>query len=167
MKTRKSITYLFRGLALGALMIAATGIYFGTTAGRAGDDSSLRGNQVGIAYPSSENSQGLWVSAYWVQRDEREEMAYDELLKDFIGIPSPATKITHLESRIASLLADAARDPSRNTPQLNREIERLDYQIDMLRLNAMQNQSAEQRAAERHQENLDILEATRRSNKYY
>jgi hypothetical protein len=167
MKTRKSITYLFRGLALGALMIAATGIYFGTTAGGAGDDSSLRGNQVGIAYPSSENSQGLWVSAYWVQRDEREEMAYDELSKNFIGIPSPGTQITHLESRIASLLADAARDPSRNTPQLNREIERLDYQIDMLRLNAMQNQSAEQRAAERHQENLDILEGTRRSNKYY
>jgi hypothetical protein len=75
--------------------------------------------------------------------------------------------IERLENQIDSKLADAALDPSRNTPQLNREIERLDYQIDMLRLNAMQNQSAEQRAAERHQENLDILEATRRSNKYY
>jgi hypothetical protein len=102
-------------------MITATGIYFGTTSSGAGDDPSLRSNQVGIAYPSSENSQGLQAPAYWVQRDE----------------------IKHLESQIASLLADAARDPSRNTPQLNREIERLDNEIDMLRLNAMQNQSAD------------------------
>jgi hypothetical protein len=101
-------------------MIAATGIYFGTTSSGAGDDPSLRSNQVGIAYPSSENSQGLQAPAYRVQRDE----------------------IKHLESQIASLLADAARDPSRNTPQLNREIERLDNEIDMLRLNAMQNQPA-------------------------
>jgi hypothetical protein len=90
MKTRKSITYLFRGLALGALMIAATGIYFGTTSSGAGDDPSLRGNQVGIAYPSSENSQGFQAPAYWVQRDEAEEMAYDELSRNFIGIPSPS-----------------------------------------------------------------------------
>jgi hypothetical protein len=48
-----------------------------------------------------------------------------------------------LERQIDRLLADAARDPSRNTPLLNRQIERLDYQIDMLRLNAMQNQSAD------------------------
>jgi hypothetical protein len=94
MKTRKSITYLFRGLALGALMIAGTGIYFGTTSSGAGDDPSSRGNQVGIAYPSSENSQGLQASAYCIQRDEAEEMAYDELSRNFIGIPSPATKIT-------------------------------------------------------------------------
>jgi hypothetical protein len=122
MKTRKSITYLFRGLALGALMIAATGIYFGTTSSGAGDDPSLRGNQVGIAYPSSENSQGLWV-----QRDE----------------------IKHLESQIARL-ADAARDPrsierleeqisiivqnaaQAGKPLSNQEIERLYAQIDRM-----------------------------------
>ena len=90
MKTRKSITYLFRGLALGALMIAATGIYFGTTSSGAGDDPSLRGNQVGIAYPSSESIEASQAAAYWVQRDEAEEMAYDELSKNFIGIPSPS-----------------------------------------------------------------------------
>ena len=90
MKTRKSITYLFRGLALGALMVAATGIYFGTTSSGAGDDSSLRGNQVGIAYPSSESIEASQAAAYWVQRDEAEEMAYDELSKNFIGIPSPS-----------------------------------------------------------------------------
>jgi PAP2 superfamily len=42
----------------------------------------------------SENSQGIQVPAYWVQRDEVEEMVYDELSKNFIGIPSPGTKIT-------------------------------------------------------------------------
>jgi quercetin dioxygenase-like cupin family protein len=51
--------------------------------------------------------------------------------------------IERLENQIDSMLADAALDPSRNTPLLNREIERLDYQIDMLRLHAMQNQSAD------------------------
>ena len=47
-------------------------------------------------------------------------------------------EIERLERRVASLLAEAARDPAKNTPQLNREIERLDAQIDMLRLNSMQ-----------------------------
>jgi rhodanese-related sulfurtransferase len=49
--------------------------------------------------------------------------------------------IERLERQIDSLLADAARDPSRNTRLLNREIDRLDYQIDMLRLNAMRDPS--------------------------
>jgi hypothetical protein len=98
MKTRKSITYLFRGLALGALMIAATGIYFGTTSSGAGDDSSLRGNQVGIAYPSSESSQGLQAAAYWVQRDEAEEMLFDELRESFIGKPVSSDEIDEATS---------------------------------------------------------------------
>jgi hypothetical protein len=45
--------------------------------------------------------------------------------------------VKRLESQVNTLLADAARDPSRIKPSLNREIERLDYQIDMLRLAAM------------------------------
>ena len=101
MKTRKSITYLFRGLALGALMIAATGIYFGTTSSGAGNDPSLRSNQVGIAYPSSESSQGLQAPAYWAQRDEVEEMAYDKLSKSFVGIAAPSSQTI-----------EAFRDPS-------------------------------------------------------
>ncbi len=121
---KKSSVKLLGGLAVGAMLIMATTFTY----------DQLRRDEI------TEASQ---ASAYWgVQRAEAEEMAYDELSKNFIGIPSPGTKITHLESQIASLLADAARDPSRNTPQLNREIERLDHQIDMLRLNAMQNQPA-------------------------
>jgi hypothetical protein len=57
--------------------------------------------------------------------------------------PLSNREIKRLESQIDRLLADAALDPSRNTPLLNRQIERLDHQIDMLRLNAMQNQSAD------------------------
>ena len=94
MKTRKSITYLFRGLVLGTLMIAAIGIYFGATSSGAGDDPSSRGNQVGIAAPSSQTIEASQAASYWIRRDEAEEMAYDELSKNFIGIPSPGTKIT-------------------------------------------------------------------------
>jgi hypothetical protein len=104
-------------------MIAATGIYFGTTSSGAGDDPSLRGNQVGIAYPSSESIEASQAAAYWVQRDEAEEMAYDELSKNFVGIPAPSLE------RVASYAYERKH--------------LLDYQIDMLRVNAMQNQSVD------------------------
>ena len=52
-------------------------------------------------------------------------------------------EIERLERQIDRLLADAARDPSRNTPLLNREINRLDDQINMIRLYAMQHPKAE------------------------
>jgi hypothetical protein len=96
MKTRKSITYLFRGLVLGTLMIAAIGIYFGATSSGAGDDPSSRGNQVGIAAPSSQTIKASQAASYWIRRDEAEEMAYDELSKNFIGIPSPGTNSNEL-----------------------------------------------------------------------
>jgi hypothetical protein len=118
---------------VGAMLITATTFTY----------DQLRRDEAASLSSNSQIAEASQASAYWAQRDEAEEMTYDELSKNFIGIPSPATKITHLESQIAILLADAARDPSRNTPQLNREIERLDSQIDMLRLNAMQNQSAD------------------------
>jgi rhodanese-related sulfurtransferase len=54
---------------------------------------------------------------------------------------SNSQAIERLEEQIDTLLADAARDPSRNTPSLDRQIERLDDQIDMLRLNAMRDPS--------------------------
>ena len=116
---------------MGAMLIMATTFTY----------DQLRQDEAANPSSSSRITEASQASAYWVQRDEAEEMTYDELSKNFIGIPSPGTKITHLESQIASLLADAARDPSRNTPQLNREIERLDDQIDMLRLNAMRDPS--------------------------
>jgi hypothetical protein len=50
-----------------------------------------------------------------------------------------ASVIERLERQIDSMLAEAARDPSKNSPLFNREIQRLDDQIDMIRLNAMKN----------------------------
>jgi hypothetical protein len=123
---KKSSVKLLGGLAVGAMLIMATTFTY----------DHLRQDDTASPSSSSQITEASQASTYWVQRDGAEEMAYDELSKNFIGIPSPGTKITHLESRIASLLADAARDPSRNTPQLNREIERLDYQIDRLRQRA-------------------------------
>jgi hypothetical protein len=172
---KKSSVKLLGGLAVGAMLITATTFTY----------DQLRQDEAANPSSSSQIAEASQASAYWVQRDEAEEMAYDELSKNFVGIAAPSSEnsqglqapaywvqrdeIKHLESQIASLLADAARDPSRNTPQLNREIERLDNAIDMLRLNAMQDRPSyeQQRAAERHQENLDILEATWKSNKYY
>jgi hypothetical protein len=92
MKTRKSITYLFRGLVLGTLMIAAIGIYFGATSSGAGDDPSSRGNQVGIAAPSSQTIEASQAASYWIRRDEAEEMAYDELSRNFVGIAAPSSQ---------------------------------------------------------------------------
>jgi hypothetical protein len=130
---KKSSVKLLGGLAVGAMLITATTFTY----------DQLRRDEAASLSSNSQITEAFQTSAYWVQMDEAEERTYDELLKDFIGIPSPGTEIKHLESQIAILLADAARDPSRNTPQLKREIERLDNQIDMLRLNAMQNQSAD------------------------
>jgi rhodanese-related sulfurtransferase len=52
------------------------------------------------------------------------------------GFNHEAFLIERLEHQIDSILADASRNPTRVTPQLNREIERLDDQIEMIRLNA-------------------------------
>jgi hypothetical protein len=46
-------------------------------------------------------------------------------------------EIGRLKEKISSMLAEASQNPSTNMSQLNREIERLDNQIDMLRLAAM------------------------------
>src|SRR5919106_1975413 len=171
---KKSSVKLLGGLAVGAMLITATTFTY----------DQLRQDKAASPSSSSQIAEASQALAYWVQRDEAEEMTYDELSKNFIGIPSPGTKITHLESRIASLLADAARDPARNTPQLNREIERLDYEIAALRLSGMRDTSQQiererepaeqrriarssasridtneqQRAADWHLENLDILD---------
>lgn len=79
-----------------------------------------------------------------------------------VGPLSSSRAIERLEEQIDRLLADAARDPSRNTPSLNRAIERLDAQIDMLRLNAMPDTSMVRpipnlRAIERLEEQISIM----------
>jgi hypothetical protein len=175
-----------RVVAAGTLLAVGTALYFNMASGsQAGSPSSIEKMEVAPKFtdldavdnylsvddlrkyvypeePGQARDDAASPSSYWVQRDEAEEMTYDELSKNFIGIPSPGTKITHLESRIASLLADAARDPARNTPQLNREIERLDYEIDALRLSAMRDTSGVRplwnlRSIERLEEQISII----------
>src|ERR687896_2433929 len=150
--TKKSSVKLLGGLAVGAMLITATTFTY----------DQLRRDEGASLSSNTQITEASQASAYWVQRDEAEEMTYDELSKNFIGIPSPGTQITHLENQIASLLADAARDPSRNTPQLSREIERLDNQIDMLRLSAMPDTSRVRplwnlRSIERLEEQISII----------
>jgi hypothetical protein len=128
---KKSSVKLLGGLAVGAMLITATTFTY----------DQLRRDEAASLSSNSQITEASQASAYWVQMDAAEEMTYDELLKDFIGIPSPTTKITHLESQIAILLADAARDPSRNTPQLNREIDRLEEQIDIMQAAEAQDRS--------------------------
>jgi hypothetical protein len=79
-------------------MIVATGMYFGATSSGTGDDPSSRGNQLGIAAPSGQTIEASQAASYWIRRDEVEEMAYDELSKSFIGIPSPHTKSSQTQN---------------------------------------------------------------------
>ena len=81
---KKSSVKLLGGLAVGAMLIMA--ITFTYDQLRQDDAASLSSN--------TQITESSEASAYWVQRDEAEEMAYDELSKNFIGIPSPGTKIT-------------------------------------------------------------------------
>ena len=117
---KKSSVKLLGGLAVGAMLIAATTFtYDHLRQDEAASPSSssqiteasqalaywvqrneaeemaydeLSKNFVGIAAPSSENSQRFQASGYWIQRDEAEEMAYDELSKSFLGIAYPSSQ---------------------------------------------------------------------------
>jgi hypothetical protein len=150
---------LLRGMAMGAMLIAATAfVYQELNQGEA--DSLSSSNQAMQAfqaptYLGSEERKTEGVSSDAARNStvdrtlsnielERMDYAADLMLwkpahQPSAGSPSSNREIERLESQIDRLLADAALDPSRNTPLLNREIERLDYQIDMMRLNAMRD----------------------------
>jgi hypothetical protein len=77
--SKKSSVKLLGGLAVGAMLIMATTFTY----------DQLRQDEAASPSSSSQITEASQASAYWVQRDEAEEMAYDELSKNFIGIPSP------------------------------------------------------------------------------
>ena len=77
--TKKSSVKLLGGLAVGAMLITATTFTY----------DQLRQDEAASPSSNSRITEASQASAYWVQRDEAEEMAYDELSKNFIGIPSP------------------------------------------------------------------------------
>jgi hypothetical protein len=83
-------TKLFRGLALGALLVAATLLYFSMIQGEARSPSA-----------SGETTWTLRAPVYMGPEDpEVAEMPYDDLLKSFIGVPASgneATKVTHTD----------------------------------------------------------------------
>jgi hypothetical protein len=107
-----------RVVAVGALLATSTALYFNMAAGsQAGSPSSIEKMEVAPKFtdldavdnylsvddlrkyvypeePGQARDDAASPSSYWVQRDEAEEMTYDELSKNFIGIPSPSTKIT-------------------------------------------------------------------------
>jgi hypothetical protein len=113
---------LFGGLAMGAMLIAATALaYQEVNQGEA--DSLSSSNQVTPAVPAQLDSEAPESSA---------------------SRPFSNREIERLEARIDLLLADAARDPSKNTSSLNREIERLDERIDMSRAAAHQPPASSQ-----------------------
>jgi hypothetical protein len=79
---RKTSVKLLGRLAVGAMLITVTTFtYFELRQGEAASPSS-----------SSEDSQGLQAPAYWVQKDEAEEMLFDELSKNFMGSASSSTE---------------------------------------------------------------------------
>jgi hypothetical protein len=80
---KKSSLKLLGGLAVGAMLITATTFTY----------DQLRQDDAVSLSSSSQITEAPQAASYWVQRDEAEEMAYDELSKNFIGIPSPHTKI--------------------------------------------------------------------------
>ena len=103
----KTPVKLLGGLALGALLMAATALPFGTASA---DDPArpLSGEQIVQCYPQiDENactSDQLKLSfgfassseeqTYFIKRYEAEEMLFEENLKSFIGVPAPASSET-------------------------------------------------------------------------
>ena len=74
---KKSAVKLLGGLAVGAMLITATTFTY----------DQLRRDEATSLSSNSQITEASQASAYWVQMDEAEERTYDELLKDFIGIP--------------------------------------------------------------------------------
>jgi hypothetical protein len=81
---------LLRGLALGALLVAATLLYISMIQGEARSPSA-----------SSETTWALQAPVYMGPEDpEVAEMPYDDLLKSFIGVPASgneAIEVTHTD----------------------------------------------------------------------
>jgi hypothetical protein len=156
---------LVAGLGLGAVLMAGTALHFVPNSNN--ESGSAFSSDQQRAAERREEAQNIisWLlnhskpasPSYEEQRAAdslQERLDIQQAQKDMYnyhrGVSRPSYEepraaerhdvaIERLERQIDRLLTDAAQDPSRNTPSLNREIERLDKEIDMLRLNAMQN----------------------------
>ncbi len=105
-----------RVVAAGALLAAGTALYFNMASGsQAGSPSSIEQMEVAPKFtdldavdnylsvddlrkyvypeePGQARDDAASSSSYWVQRDEAEEMAYNELSKSFVGIAYPSSQ---------------------------------------------------------------------------
>jgi hypothetical protein len=88
---KKSSVKLLGGLAVGAMLIMATTFTY----------DQLRQDEAASPSSNSRITEASQASAHWIQRDEAEEMAYDELSKNFVGIAAPSSQTI-----------EAFRDPS-------------------------------------------------------
>ena len=130
------------------------------------------------ALASSETTQAFQVSDYWVQRAEADEMLFDDLREALIGKPVSSEQMKVFESvaELNSLYPDtpyyrdpdwregqmvegsvsgAAKDRSADRPLSNREIERLDYEIDSISFAAAHNPPAVGPLSNREIERMD------------
>jgi hypothetical protein len=124
------------GLAVGAMLITATTFTY----------DHLRQDEAASPSSSSQIAEVSRASAYWIQRDEAEEMAYDELSKNFIGIPSPDTKITgRFLPGVVGGISSPAQNPIAATA--SNELTGNDFRI-----------MEEQRAADRQDDLRDMIQ---------
>jgi phage head maturation protease len=137
----KMATRLFRGLALGVLLAAATGLYFSINQGEAGSPSSgseitqafeveeLEAPVIGVpAYSNGEINQAFQAPAYWVQRDESEEMLFDEVRQAFIGIPSSGSEVTQAVE-VEELEAPVIGVPAYSNGEINQAFQAQAYWV--------------------------------------
>jgi hypothetical protein len=80
--TKKSSLKLLGGLAVGAMLITVTAFTY----------DQLRQDEAVSPSSSSQITEASQALAYWVQRDEAEEMLFDELSKNFLGIATPSSQ---------------------------------------------------------------------------
>jgi hypothetical protein len=155
------------GLVLGAVVLSGTAVYFGPSyfqEKRSPVPGSISFNELtGDTFRIREEQRAADrqddlqdMIRYWNQlkadgptqgsataapptNDRPSVHPHDESLSN--PLDGYEVEIERLENQIDSMLAEAARDPSKDTPSLHREIEHLDEQIEMIRLNAMKDAS--------------------------
>jgi hypothetical protein len=106
----------------------------------------LRQDDAANPSSSSQITEASQATSYWIRRDEAEEMAYDERSKNFIGIPSPGTKITgRFLPGVVGGISSPAQNPIAATA--SNELAGNDFRI-----------MEEQRAADRQDDLRDMIQ---------
>jgi hypothetical protein len=128
-----------RVLALGALLAAGTTLYFNMAPeGESSRPSSIEKMEVAPKFTD------LDAVDNYLSADDLRDYVYPEEPAQVRADNPPSiekSNIERLERQIDRLLAEADRDPSKNTQFLDQEIQRLEDTIEIIRLSARQNSS--------------------------